>query len=398
MNAWFGVLFDVPATSFGAASAGVGRADLPGYLIALAVGGLGAGLLLLTRGLAGYRRATRIGDISTSKVAGLAAGEVRVTGRIDAAELLLTSPLQSRPCVYYRATVDEDRGQERHRVLAEERAVGFRIRDASGEIRVFPRGARWAVPEVFDEHTGLMRDEPPGLELRTGSAIAPAVLDRDAAVAELLTVHGGNDPGQGDLLAAAGGFRGSLAGSGGLLAAGEWRARHYREARLEPGIAVTVVGMAIPFGQLPDPSGADALLDEFDPTAALGDPEIAADLAEARAAGTLETAPEEAWGNAAIPGFGIGRPTRSPELDPAAAPLPIATAAEAARAERTFEIDPETLILAAAPDVPLLVAAGAPDQAVTREQDRFLLGLLGAILAIGSAVVLAYSLTGGFGS
>ena len=41
-------------------------------------------------------------------------------------------------------------------------------------------------------------------------------------------------------------------------------------------------------------------------------------VAEARAAGILRATPEEAWGNAAIPGFGIGRPTRPPELDPGA--------------------------------------------------------------------------------
>ena len=32
------------------------------------------------------------------------------------------------------------------------------------------------------------------------------------------------------------------------------------------------------------------------------DPEVAGDLAEARAAGLLAATPEEAWGNAAIPG------------------------------------------------------------------------------------------------
>ena len=52
----------------------------------------------------------------------------------------------------------------------------------------------------------------------------------------------------------------------------------------------------------------------------MGDPEIAADFDAARAAGTLASSPEDAWGNASIPGFGIGEPVRAPHLDPEALP------------------------------------------------------------------------------
>jgi signal transduction histidine kinase len=40
--------------------------------------------------------------------------------------------------------------------------------------------------------------------------------------------------------------------------------------------------------------------------------QVAANLAEARQAGILLTDPAAAWGNAAIPGFGIGRPVSEP--------------------------------------------------------------------------------------
>ena len=96
--------------------------------------------------------------------------------------------------------------------------------------------------------------------------------------------------------------------------------------------------------------------------------------------GTLATDPDDAWGNAAIPGFGIGRPVRAPSIDPAANPLPLATAEEAARTERTFEIAPETLVLAAS------ARGAAADRlrhararSMQRSQGRFLLGLLGAV-------------------
>jgi hypothetical protein len=167
--------------------------------------------------------------------------------------------------------------------------------------------------------------------------------------------------------------------------------RSYKERRLEPGDPVTIVGRALPFSDLADPAVAD-LGSSSDP---LGDdPEVAADVAEARADGTLVDDPAMAWGNAAIPGFGIGRPVVAPSIDPAAHPLPLADAGAAAHAEATFRIAPETLILAASDEVPLLIAYGLPGTIVGRSQDRFVLGLLGAILAIGSAMVFAVSLTG----
>ena len=76
--------------------------------------GVIAGLILLARGLSGYRSLVRVGDISTSTIASLAAGEVRVSGIVEPAELTLVSLLQSVPCVYYSSTVgrDQDRRVE----------------------------------------------------------------------------------------------------------------------------------------------------------------------------------------------------------------------------------------------------------------------------------------------
>jgi hypothetical protein len=346
-----------------------------------------AGLGLLARGMGGYRTALRIGDTGTSRIASLAAGEVRVSGRIESAEVLLTSPLQSAPCVYYRSTIesgDDDIGDADDSV--EERAVGFRVVDDSGDIRVFPRGARWDAPVCFDDRTGAFGDEPAGLSLRTGSAVAPAEIDREAAIAALLTVRpAAATEGQ------------ELGGSlpGGFTDGAGRRRRRYREARLAPGDAVTVVGRAIPFSDLADPTEAD---EASSSSVAADDPEVSADLAEARAAGLLADDPEEAWGNAAIPGFGIGRPVRPPELDAEADALPMGSAEEAARIERRFTIASGTLVLASAPDVPLLIAHGLPGAAADRHGDRFVIGLLGAVLAIGSAIALALVVSGGFGS
>jgi len=346
---------------------------------AIAILGLVGGLWLLVRGFGGYRTAGRITDTSTSTISALAAGDVRVSGVIEPAELTLVSLLQSERCVFYRSSIDTEgdhvgEGGD----LVEERAVGFQVRDPSGLVRVFPRDARIDAPVRWNDKTGTLGDEPVGLRWRVEGAFAVAEPDRDAAIADLLRVHA---PGP------TGGPWTSRAAKG---------SREYREVRLEIGDAVTILGQALPFADVRDPAEAD--IGGGDPFISGADPEVAADIARARAAGTLLEDPEDAWGNAAIPGFGIGRPTREPELDPAAHPLPIASADEAQRAERTFTIAPETLVLASTPDSPLLITYGVPAEAAARQESRFLVGLLGAVVSIVAAVVLAIVVSGGLGS
>ena len=85
-------------------------------------------------------------------------------------------------------------------------------------------------------------------------------------------------------------------------------------------------------------------------------------------------------------------------LDPAADRPSLASLEDAERYERTFHIPPEALVVASAPGVPLLVAHGVPGYAVDRYRDRFLVGLLGAVVAIASVVGLALVVTGGTGT
>lgn len=127
---------------------------LVGYVGPLAVAGLVAGLVLLGRGLVGERRAAHVSDVATSTIVSVAAGEARICGTVESAEASLSSPLQSRTCVYYRAEVDEQQGRTSRSILNEERAVSFRVRDETGVIRVLPHGARWLVPEAFDGRSG----------------------------------------------------------------------------------------------------------------------------------------------------------------------------------------------------------------------------------------------------
>ena len=257
--------------------------------------------------------------------------------------------------------------------------MGFRVRDASGSIRVFPRGAGWQVPVDFDEHSSFSGDAPTGLRLNAGpTTVGAPEEDRDARVAALLAVHPadeGDAPGLGP------------------TAPGIGASRRYVEARIAPGDAVTVIGWALPFGSIEDPAASDEIRAQDAVTA--DDPALMADLEAARRAGILADTPQEAWGNAAIPGFGIGLPVRAPELDPGARALPIGDADLARSVERRFEIPDEELVLAVTADAPLAVYDGPPGVATGREQRRFMLGLGGAVLAIVSALALAYLLRGG---
>jgi hypothetical protein len=351
------------------------------HLALASVAGIVGGLGLFWRGLAAFRAADRIADTSGSRISSLAVGEVRLTGIVEPAELLLTSPLQSRACVWYRAKATEHSGKDERVLLEEERGVGFRLRDETGTVRVFPRGATWAVSDRFSDASGIAGEQPPGLALRTGDAIALADPTREDQVRDLLTVRDARL-----------GWRSPM----GLIRLATGR-RRYREARVEPGDVVTLIAFVEPFDQLPDPGDADQSAGPS--PAGLGarpsDEAMAADLADARRTGILAPDAATAWGNAAIPGFGIGKPVREPDLDAGARPLPLADRATADRIERTFDIAPEDLIVAARADVPLLISLGSADAAAAHHRSRFLLGLLGAVVAIGSALGLAVMVTGG---
>lgn len=357
--------------------------DTRGLLVALSLVGLLGGLALLARGLGAYRASHRVAGIGTSRVSTVAAGEVRLVGTVVPDVMTLVSPLQGVPCVYFRSRIREGSGGDATTAFSEERAVGFRLRDGSGSIRVFPRGARWDAPLRFDAASDWDGDDPPGLAVNTGPSLRPVREEPEAQVAELLAIRppGGRlddrSAGMSSLFSAA--LRsGSLGGAGS-------RRRDYEERRLEPGDVVTIIGSALPFGDLDDPASAD----RDEPGVALDDPEVARNVAEARAAGILRATPQEAWGNAAIPGFGIGRPARPPELDPEADAPELAPAEETAAAEARFEIPAGDLVLAGDVGHPLAISAGTPSEARSREDAKVLAGLAGAVLAIASAIGLA---------
>ncbi len=175
---------------------GVNADAVSPWLLFVAAGLIG-GIVLFVRGLQAYRRDRLISSVATSSLDGIAAGEVRVSGTVEPLDQTLISPLQSKPCVWYRARV-ETTGDNSRVLLDEEKSQEFRLRNETGAIRVVPRGARWEIGAAFDERTSLTGAEPIGLERRRGAAYAPlqerdveqmTELERQTAAQALLTVQ-----------------------------------------------------------------------------------------------------------------------------------------------------------------------------------------------------------------
>jgi hypothetical protein len=279
----------------------------------------------------------------------------------------------------------ESTDDSRQVLFAEERAVHFGLSDGRGRIRVVPAGARWELDPAFDESTGPGGDEPPGLHRRHGASYAAVLLDdpaemsdleRQAAIDALLTVDPApiREPGE----------PGRVGGLG-LLGSGLTGGRRYREARLEIGQTVTVLGQALPWADVREDSWGSAGTVEH---------AIADDLAEARAAGRLAATPGQAWGNAAIPGFGIGRPTRAPQLDPAANRPEVTGPAADEAAMRGCEIPGHELVLARTPGSELAIYAGAPQVAMQWHDGAVRLGIAGAVMTVVCTLALGAALAG----
>jgi hypothetical protein len=120
---------------------------------------------------------------------------------------------------------------------------------------------------------------------------------------------------------------------------------------------------------------------------------IADDIARARADGSLADSAESAWGNAAIPGFGIGRPTRAPDLDPAVQSVEVADPAEHEAAMEQHRIRDDALVLAHGQSGTFAVYRGDVAAATGYHDPAFILGLVGIAMSIFCATALGVMLS-----
>ena len=358
-----------------------------GPVFFMAIAGLAGGVVLFARGLMAYRRDRLISSVATSSLDAIAAGEVRVSGVVEAIDGMLVSPLQSKSCVWYRARV-ETTGDDSRVLLDEEQSREFRIKDETGGIRVVPRGARWEIRPAFDERSSWNGAEPPGLQRRRGAAFSASLardpsemtdLERETAAQALLTVQRPTATSPNDDWDE---------GGGSFFAAKRSDGRRYRESRLEPGQTVTILGQAWPWGDVQE------VVLGWNP----GDNverDMAGDLAWAREMGVLASSPEEAWGNAAIPGFGIGAPTAMPELHPQASQPDVPDDPNVHQdALEKYDIPDEELVLSRGLTGGMAIYLGAPDRATSHHDEAFLLGVVGGVTSALCAFAVGAMLTG----
>ena len=105
--------------------------------------------------------------------------------------------------------------------------------------------------------------------------------------------------------------------------------------------------------------------------------------------------PEEAWGNAAIPGFGIGQPTAEPELDPEALEMDVPEDPQVHEdALAKYVIPDEELVLSRGLRGGMAIYPGTPAQATQHHDMAFLVGVIGAVMAALCAFALGAMLTG----
>jgi hypothetical protein len=376
------------------------------YLVMLGVVGVICGFVAFVNGLGAYRRESVVGSIASSTVDGLAAGEVRLSGTVKPLAVTLVSALQSATCVWYHSKITEG-GDNEHVLLDEQRGIDFMLEDETGSVRVVPHGLHARIDPAFNESTDMLGVDPAGLNRRSGAgSMVVAGADREAAIADLLTVRPPTRDPDDSTLSTTLGFAGFGMGFGTKLRTPGHARRHYTEERIAPGDRITVVGQARPYSEV-DPIGQEATAD-LDPTT-FDDPTLVSELEEARATGALADSAREAWGNAAIPGFGIGQPTERPVLDAGATPeepVPGSDGASdgasdpgAKREPKPPTLDappPDTLVIATSDSTPLTVYEGTPKEAVAFDRDAFYRGLAGGALAVVSAVAIAATWTGGF--
>ena len=289
--------------------------------------------------------------------------------------MTLVSLLQSVPCVYYRATIGNggDRRTTRlglHGGARDRVSRPRRSQAACGSSRAGRASMRRS---ASTSETGMPGDEPPGLDIRREGSTRLAEIDRLAG--DRRSCSRSTSPTRPSQRPAA--------------ARSARTAGRYRESRLEPGDPVTIVGRALPFADLADPPA---------PTSA-----TAPDRARRRPGG--RRGPRRGAGRRAPwpttrrrPGAtprsrasGSGGRSRRRRIDPAREPAAARSRpTRPRRAERTLRASrPRRWSWRRRPRCRCSSPTACPGASSSAARTGSCVGLLGAMLAIGSAMVFA---------
>jgi hypothetical protein len=87
---------------------------------------------------ANFRRSRAVADTPTSKVASAPQGYVELFGKARYSGAATTSPVSRRPCVWYRYSVEEQRGNKWHHVDSGMSSDTFLLDDGTGSVVIDP--------------------------------------------------------------------------------------------------------------------------------------------------------------------------------------------------------------------------------------------------------------------
>ena len=140
-------------------------ASLDIRILGLLVFGLFFGVTSFFKGLKWIKEKREIEDIPTSEIRSIAMGLVEIYGEVVPIKgKILKSPLSNNDCVYFKFTIEEERGSGKNRhweVIKRGNAEeNFLVRDQTGEVLVNPEGADIDIPLDFQFQSGWGKDPP----------------------------------------------------------------------------------------------------------------------------------------------------------------------------------------------------------------------------------------------
>jgi hypothetical protein len=126
------------------------------------------GIVLFIVGLFNFKRKHFIETIPTSKIRSIAMGLVEIYGEVVPMNNTMKSPFTFLPCVYYKYRVEELRSSGKSTYWATIKEGSecslFYLRDETGSVMVYPKGAEIDIPVDNTFRSGTGRDPPAGVQ------------------------------------------------------------------------------------------------------------------------------------------------------------------------------------------------------------------------------------------
>ncbi|MBI5496306.1 MAG: hypothetical protein HY904_14890 [Deltaproteobacteria bacterium] len=241
------------------------------FLLVFSVVMLFAAAVSVARARRGFRRADRMEETPTTRLADAREGLIEVSGTVRGAEELLVSPLTDRRCVYYRFIVSERRARPAarngrptvesawERLLDDRRSILCRLEDEGAVVELELQGAEVFLQGRVHAESGTFHDPPEALErllnLRYGKSARGLLFNRSLRYSEDVITEGARLYALGHAVRQPGGALRIQKGEGMFVVSDRREAdlvrRFRREGRMAAGVAVFMVVLAVVIPLLP---------------------------------------------------------------------------------------------------------------------------------------------------